>query len=297
MSVAAAVTRAAAAIAPRLSFPVASGLGRGLGSLAWALDRRHREVALANLALAFPGVSQSQCQRLALDSFRQAGRNATEMLWSPALDKTGLAQVATFEGREHLDGALAAGNGVLLTTGHFGNWELMGVAMALIGVPMNVIARRVDDEGVEQLLYRLRTRTGARVIYKDDAVRSALRVLRDNQVVGVLIDQNTISPQASFVPFFGRLAATTRISAQLHVRTGAPIVMLFCVPRDEGYRFVFEPLDIEEGVAAADDAVERLTAAATAQIERHIRSCPEAWLWIHDRWRSRPPEEQRAGEA
>lgn len=297
MSVAAAVTRAAAAIAPRLSFPIASGVGRGLGSLAWALDRRHREVALSNLALAFPGMSQSQRQRLALDSFRQVGRNATEMLWSPALDETRLARVATFEGKEHLDGALAAGNGALITTAHFGNWELMGVALALVGVPMNVIARRVEDEGVENLLYRLRTRTGAQVIHKEDAVRSALRALRDNQVVGVLIDQNTISPQASFVPFFGRLAATTRISAQLHVRTGAPIVMLFCVPHDEGYRFVFEPLAMEAGAAAADDAVERLTAAATARIERHVRACPEAWLWIHDRWRSRPPDAQHAGGA
>jgi len=297
VSVAAALTRAVATAAPRLSFPLASGLGRGLGSLAWALDRRHREVALANLALAFPRMTQSQRQQLALDSFRQAGRNATEMLWSPSLDEAKLAQVATFEGKQHLDGALAAGNGALLTTGHFGNWELMGVALALVGVPMNVIARRVDDEGVEEVLYRLRTRTGAQVIHKEDAVRSSLRALRDNQVVGVLIDQNTISPQASFVPFFGRLAATTKISAQLHVRTGAPIVMVFCEPHNEGYRFVFEPLEVEASAAADDDRVDRLTAAATAQIERHIRNHPEAWLWIHDRWRARPPDEKRAAGA
>lgn len=288
MSVAAAVTRAAAAIAPRLSFPVASGLGRGLGSLAWALDRRHRDVALANLARAFPRMSRSQHQQLALDSFRQAGRTATELLWSSALDQNNLGSVATFEGREHIDAALARGNGVLLTTGHFGNWELMGVAVALLGVPLHVIARRIDDDGVEQLLYRLRTRTGARVIHKEDAVRGALRVLRDNQAVGVLIDQNTLAPQASFVPFFGRLAATTRITAQLHLRTGAPIIMVFCIPRGEGYRFVFEPLEVEND-GGDNDAVERLTAAATHQIERHVRACPEAWLWIHDRWRTRPP--------
>ena len=89
-------------------------------------------------------------------------------------------------------------------------------------------------------------------------------------------------------PFFDRLAATTRITAQLHLRTGAPIVMFFCVPEGDRYRFVIEPLEVEAGCADGDDAVEQLTAAATRQIERHIRRCPEAWLWIHDRWRTRP---------
>lgn len=296
MSAASALTRAAAALVPRLSFPLASGLGRALGSIAWAVDARHRDVALRNLEQAFPELPRSEHARLALQAFRQTGRTAMEMLWSAALDDRTLPRVARFEGMEHLDEALAAGRGAIITTAHFGNWELMGVALAHVGVPMNVIARRMDDAGVEAVLHRLRTRTGARVIHKDEAVRSALRALRDGQVVGVLIDQNTVAEQASFVPFFGLPAATTRISAQLHLRTGAPIIMLFCVPEGERYRFVIEPLEDGAGLGEAQDAdtaereVERLTAAATRQIERHIRACPEAWLWIHDRWRTRPPQ-------
>jgi KDO2-lipid IV(A) lauroyltransferase len=291
MSLAGGVTRAAAALIPRLSFPLASGLGRALGSLAWALDGRHRDVAVRNLALAFPRMPEARRKQLALRSFQQAGRTAVEMLWSASLDDATLPQVAAFEGKEYLDRAIAAGTGALITTAHFGNWELMGVALAHVGVPMNVIARRIDDAEVEEVLHRLRTRTGARVLHKDVAVRSALRVLREGEVVGVLIDQNTIAPQASFVPFFGHAAATTRISAQLHLRTGAPIVMLFCVPDEDRYRFVIEPLEVEAGVATRDDAVERITAAATRQIEKHVRRCPEAWLWIHDRWRTRPPHD------
>lgn len=290
MSIAAAVTRAAAAVVPRLSFPLASGAGRALGSLAWALDERHRRVAVDNLAIAFPQMPESRRLQLARRAFQQAGRTAIEMLWSTSLDDATLPQVATFEGKGYLDAALAEGNGALITTAHFGNWELMGVALALVGVPMNVIARRIDDPGVEAVMHGLRTRTGARVIYKENAVRAALRTLRAGEVVGVLIDQNTLPSQASFVPFFDRLAATTRISAQLHLRTGAPIVMLFCEPRSDGYRFVIEPLDTGTAGDAGDSAVERLTAAATLQIERHIRACPEAWLWIHDRWRARPPQ-------
>jgi len=288
MSVAGSVTRAAAAIAPRLSFPMASGFGRGLGSLAWVVDRRHRDVAMKNLRLAFPELSESRRRRLAQMAFQQAGRTAIEMLWSQALDDRNLDDIAVFEGREHLDAALAAGNGALITTAHFGNWELMGVALAQVGVPMNVIARTIDDPQVEEVLHGLRTRTGAQVIHKENAVRQALRTLRAGEVVGVLVDQNTIEPQASFVPFFGELAATTRISAQLHVRTGAPILMLFCVPEHDHYRFVIEPLNAPGIAPDHEDAVDRLTAAMTAHIERYIRISPGAWLWIHDRWRTRP---------
>ena len=289
MSVAGSVTRAAAAIAPRLSFPVASRVGRGLGSLAWALDARHREVAMKNLQRAFPKLAESRRRQLAQKAFQQAGRTAVEMLWSASLNDRTLQEIAVFEGREHLDAALAGGDGALITTAHFGNWELMGVALAHIGVPMNVIARSIDDPQVEAVLHHLRTRTGARVIHKEKAVRTALRVLRAGEVVGVLVDQNTLPSQAAFVPFFGEMAATTRMSAQLHVRTGAPVIMLFCIPEDDRYRFVLEPLEATSVTPDDDATVEHLTAAMTAHIERHIRRCPEAWLWIHDRWRSRPP--------
>ena len=289
MSIAGSLTRVGAALVPRLSFPVASSIGRALGSLAWALDTRHREVAMKNLLLAFPKLTESHRRQLARRAFQQAGRTAVEMLWSSSLTDHTLEEIAVFEGRDYLDDAIAKGRGALITTAHFGNWELMGVALAHIGVPMNVIARAVDDPQVESVLHRLRTRTGARVIHKNSGVRPALRALRAGEVVGVLIDQNTLPSQASFVPFFGKLAATTRLSAQLHVRSGAPVVMLFCVPEDDRYRFVIEPLDTTGALTDGAPTVEQLTAAMTTQIERHVRLCPEAWLWFHDRWRSRPP--------
>jgi len=275
MSVAGMVTRAVAALVPRLSFPLASGLGRSLGSLAWALDGRHRDVAVRNLAIAFPGMCEARRKQLAQRAFQQAGRTAVEMLWSPSLNDTTLAQIASFEGKEHLDEALERGRGALLTSAHFGNWELMGAALAHLGVPISGIARRIDDPDVEDVLYRLRTGAGSRVIYKQDAVRGALRALRDGEVVAVLVDQNTLADQAAFVPFFGRQAATTRLTAQLE---------------QDRYRFVFEPLEVSDDASSEDDAVNQLTAAFTRQIERRVRQHPEAWLWIHDRWRTRPPE-------
>ncbi|SVD12047.1 uncharacterized protein METZ01_LOCUS364901, partial [marine metagenome] len=198
MSIVGSFTRIAATVVPRLSFPVASSVGRSLGSLAWALDARHRAVAMKNLFLAFPKLTESHRRHLAQKSFQQVGRTAVEMLWSTALNDQTLGKIAVFEGRQHLDAAIAEGRGALITTAHFGNWELMGVALAHIGVPMNVIVRTIDDPQVESVLNRLRTRTGARVIHKDNGVRPALRALRAGEVVGVLVDQNTLPSQASF---------------------------------------------------------------------------------------------------
>ena len=283
-------TRTAVKLVPRLSFRAASRVGRGLGTLAWAADSRHRRVADANLRLAFPEMPSAERRRLVRRAFQQAGRTTIEMLWTPALDTVALDTIAAFSGKEHLDAALAAGQGALITTAHFGNWELMGVALAAAGAPMNVITRRIDDHEVEHILQGLRTRTGANVVHKEDAVRASLKILRAGDVVGVLIDQSTLASQATFVPFFGQPAATTKLTAQLHLRTGAPILMTFCMPRDDGYEFVIEPpLEPALEGLSSEKKMEVLTAAATARIESRVREHPEAWLWIHDRWRTPPP--------
>ena len=286
MSLPATIMRAAHNLAPRLSFPAAGSIGQALGRLAWALDGRHRKVALDNLAAAFPELPPSRRQRLARQAFAQAGRNAMEMLWSAALTGDTMASVGEVSGIDHLEAALEKGRGALLASGHFGNWELMGLMLGLAGKPLHVVARRLRDLEADEVLRSLRTRTGNHVLYKDEAVRGAIRALRSGGSVAVLIDQNTLRAWATFVPFFERLAATTKLLAQLHLRTGAPILPSFAVPHGDRYRFVIEPaLDV---AGDGPDAVNCITAAATARVERYVRRHPEAWLWIHDRWRTRP---------
>ena len=295
MSIAGGFTRAAATVIPRLSFPLASSLGRGLGSVAWAIDARHREVAMNNLRLAFPKLTESRRRQLARKAFQQAGRTAVEMLWSTSLDDRTLEEVAVFEGREHLDAALREGRGALITTAHFGNWELMGVTLAHIGVPMNVIARAIDDPQVEDVLQRLRTRTGARVIHKESGAvprRPSGAACRRG---GRGADRSEHSAVASVIRAVlrqnGGNHPSERPTPPAHRRTGAHAVQY---PEGDGYRFLIEPLDASGISTAADDAVEQLTAAMNTHIERHIRRCPGAWLWIHDRWRIRPPAAARA---
>lgn len=285
MSIAGKLTRAAAAVVPALPFGVASGIGRALGTCAWALDARHRHVADANLSRAFPQSSPRERRRLTRRSFQQAGRTAIEMLWSRCLDGRALERAAGFEGLEHIEQALGRGQGLILISAHFGNWELMGVALALVGVPVSVVTRPLPDEELEGVLCALRTRTGGQLIRKERAVRRSIKAIRANQAVGVFIDQNTLLSHACFVPFFGVEAATTPLAGLLHVRTLAPMVTVFCVPDAGRYRFVIEPLEVEPGTG---DLAKQVTFAATRRIEAYVRDHPEAWLWIHDRWRTRP---------
>ncbi len=281
------LTRAATGILPRTSFATAGRVGHGFGRLVSMLDARHRRVADRNLAIAFPQATAAERKALGRAAFAQAGRTIFEMLWSSQLAHDDIHEVGVVDGYSNMEAALRQGRGALLASGHFGNWELMGVVFGLVGMPLQVIARRLADPDLEKTLFALRTRTGNKVISKDGAVRGALRALRQGDVVAVMIDQNTIPSQATFAPFFGKLAATSRLLAQLHQRTGAPIVPSFAVPDGRKYRFVIEPA-LELGDLPVDQALEMVTAAATARLEEHVREHPGAWLWIHDRWRTRP---------
>lgn len=281
------MTRAVMRTLPHTGFATAGKIGSGFGRLAGMLDGRHRQVADRNLALAFPEATTAERKALSRAAFAQAGRTIFEMLWSGQLTHDDIHEVGVVEGYSNMEAALQQGNGALMASGHFGNWELMGVVFGLVGMPLQVIARRLADPDLEKALFTLRTRTGNKVISKEGAVRGALRALRQGDVVAVMIDQNTIPSQATFAPFFGKLAATSRLLAQLHQRTGAPIVPTFAVPDGRRYRFVIEPA-LELGELPAEGALELVTAAATARLEEHVREHPEAWLWIHDRWRTRP---------
>lgn len=287
MSFAATLVRGIARRARGWSFAQASRRGRLLGRVVHGVDRRHRRVALGNLRHAYPDRDEAWRRRVARGAFEQAGRTAVETLWSEALDRDNLPQVADTEGLERLQAAARQGRGVIVATAHFGNWELLGIALGLLGAPLVSIARPLDDADLERTVLHLRTRTGNTVIPKTQAVRGALRALGEGRILAVLVDQNTQRHEAVFVPFFHDLAATTPVLGHLHLRTGAPVIPAFSVPAGDRYRLVVEDaVHVSAGDPA--DAVRDLTAAVTARIERRVREMPAAWLWMHDRWRERP---------
>jgi KDO2-lipid IV(A) lauroyltransferase len=271
-----------------LSLALVRRLGEGLGLIVYLVDRVHRRIALANLEIAFPKRSPAECRAIARAMFQHFGRLLLELLKYSSLSHGEQLARVEWEGEERVRLALAQGKGILFCTGHFGFWEQQALAHALKFEPMGVMARPLDNQRLHDLLESIRTTNGNPVIYRRGAVRKALRLLAEGRGVGILIDQHMTSPDAIYVDFFGRPAATTSTLAALALRTGAPVIPLFAFPLPGGrYRMIYEH-PVEPPRHDTEHAIREFTQRCTDVLEMHVRRHPELWLWMHRRWRDAP---------
>ena len=261
--------------------------GRAMGRLVYIADASHRRVALENLACAFPGRTAKERKALARAMFAHFGALLLELIKFGTYSREQMLAATETEGEERLHQAQARGRGILIFTGHFGYWELLAIAHALRMEPMSVLARPLDNPYLHAVLEQVRTSTGNTVIYRQGAVRRMLRELAGGRVIGVLIDQHLHSPDAVYVGFFRRQAATTSALAALALRTGAPVIPVFALPLPHGrYRFIYEhPVDPPR--ADTPDAVREFTQRCTDVLEMYVRRHPDLWMWMHRRWRDR----------
>ncbi len=260
-------------------------VGTLLGRAFYVLDRPHRRLAIRNLQAAFPLRSEAECRSIARGMFSHFGRLVAVLLKFSTMRPDEMLAIVEFEGEERVLSAHAQGRGVLLFTGHFGFWEINALVHALEMKPMAVLARPLDNPLLHQLLESVRCRTGNSVIYRRGALRRVLRALGDNQAVALLIDQHIQTGDAVYVDFFNRPAATTSALAAIALRTGAPVVPVFALPRPGGrFRMVYEhPVDPPR----EDDpeAIREFTQRCTDVLEMYVRRYPDLWLWMHRRWR------------
>ena len=269
------------------------GLGATMGMMFYALDAKHRRVAVTNLAQSFPNRSSSEVRTIAKAMFRHFGRLLFEMLKFSTLSRAAMLRRVEFEGEERARLAYAQGRGVLFFTGHFGFWELHAVVHGLQLRPIGVLARALDNPHLNTLLERVRGRTGNSVIYRQGAVRRVLKTLAAGEGVAMLIDQHMHSADAIWVDFFERPAATTSTLAVLALRTGAPVVPVFALPVGGGrYRMIYEHA-VEPPASDGPEAVREFTQRCTDVLEMYVRRNPELWLWMHRRWRDAPVPEGR----
>jgi len=275
-------------VAKRLPDSVVSAWGTTLGLMFYVLDRAHRRVALTNLEQCFPNRPARERRAIARATFAHFGQVLLKLLTFSALTPEQMLERAEYEGDERVRLAYAKGKGVLFFTGHFGFWELQALAHAVKLRPIGVLARALDNAPLNDLLERMRTTTGNSVIYRQGAVRRVLKTLAAGEGVALLIDQHMHSPDAIWVSFFRRPAATTSTLAALALRTGAAVIPVFAHPLPGGrYRFVYEsPVELpkDEG----PEAIREFTQRCTDVLEMHVRKKPELWLWMHRRWRDTP---------
>ncbi len=222
-------------------------------------------------------------------SFQHLGTMVIEVALLLLSDPSRLLSRVSVEGIEHLRAAADGGRGVLALTAHFGNWELLGVAHTLLGLPATLVVRPLDSAFANRLAERLRVRTGAELVAKRRALRPVLRALRRGRMVGILLDQNASRAEGVFVPFFGRPASTSRSLALLSLRSAVPIVPVFIHrERDGRHRIVIEPAIAAPPSGPPEAAIFELTAECVRRTEATIRRWPEQWLWLHRRWRTSP---------
>jgi KDO2-lipid IV(A) lauroyltransferase len=276
-----------------------TAFGRGAARLYFRLSRSRARILRENLTHAFPEKTPPEVRRLARDCAGNLGVAFMEFLTSYRLTREDILSRVGLAGEEHFAAARARGKGVFLLSAHFGSWELGAIRAGLISEPISSVVRPLDNPLLERELAHRRTRLGNRVIAKKDAAREILRAIRKKETVAILVDQNVLAEEAVFVPFFGRPAATTPSLALLQIKTDAAVVPVFTWPLGRGrYRLQFEkPILAEEfGTQGEtrDERVRKATERYMAVTEKAVRGEPAAWLWMHNRWRTRPGEDQKS---
>jgi KDO2-lipid IV(A) lauroyltransferase len=274
--------------------PVARFVGAGFAAVAYAVRTPLRRSAMFNLRLAFPEWTDARRKRVIRGMVRQIGWMVGEFSQFPKYTRETIERIVVVDGFENFDAARRRGKGVLFLTGHMSAWELAPFAQALYGHPLHFLVRPIANKRVDALINCYRCRSGNQPIDKNRSARAILKVLGEGGTVGVLADHNTDIEESVFVDFFGVPASTTSGLARIALRTDASVVPGFLSWDDKRrkYRLRFEPaVELARTANEESDVVEN-TARFTRVIEDFVRAHPDQWLWVHKRWKTRPPGEK-----
>ncbi|HYO67070.1 MAG TPA: lysophospholipid acyltransferase family protein [Archangium sp.] len=265
------------------------GLARFVGWLAFTLRIRLR-VALENLTHAYPDMGDAERRKIALGAYISMARVVLESIDEKEHQETGWeAEDVKGEAWESLKAHIARGQGALLVTAHFGNWERAGKMLLRRGIPLNALVRPLKG-ALNMRIVDNRIAAGAGLIYPKGAIAETLEAVKLGETVLMLLDQSLPAKAAVFVPFFGRPASTTPIMAAVARRTGAPVFVVMGIRDESGQKLRLEvegPILPPEDLGK-QDALTAHTAAVTAVLEKYVRRYPDQWLWLHRRWKVQP---------
>src|SRR3984893_2217327 len=274
--------------------PLSRAFAIGLAQIVYLLHFRLRQVGMRNLAMVFPEKSEAERARILRGEFTSLGRQLAELCQFPRDTAENIDEVVVYDGLANYERAYARGKGVLFLTAHFGAWELSAFAHSLHGHWLHIVMRPMDNEYLDRLLQGYRTMYGNKTVAKDDFVRGLLAAMKAGETVGILMDTNMTPPQGIFVDFFGVPACTASGLARIALRTNAAVVPTFTIWDAElgKYRLRFDPAVelVRTGDLEAD--IKANTQRFTSIIEDYVRKYPEQCLWVHRRWKTRPPGEK-----
>ncbi len=263
-----------------------------LGGMSYYVASQSRSIALNNLKRAYPEKSPESIKNLARKVFIMMGRNAGDVLRAfPITDFSEFEKLRSIEGVQHVEQAYQKGKGVLFITAHLGAFELIANEMAFRGYKPLIIGTPMKDERLTQLLWRQRSKLGATAIERGKETVKILKNLKGGGTVAILIDQDT-KVKSVFVDFFGHPCATPIGAAMLALRTEATVLPVFIHLREDGKQHIkcYPAIELIRTGNDEEDIL-RNTQVFTSVIEHEIRKHPEQWLWMHERWKTRPGEE------
>ena len=270
--------------ASRLPLSASWKIGDYIGELVFHQASVSRNRAKRQIIQALPSVSN--VEHLALKCFQNLGKNLMEFLHFQQTEWVDTA--VRIEGQRNLDQALSLERGVIVLMGHFGNWELVGATFARHGYKLNAIARPIRSKTINNLVVGNRRQAGYDSLDREKSLRKAFRCLKQNELLAILADVDT-KTSGVFVNFFGRSAHTPVGPVAIARKTDAPLLPVFMVRQpDNTHHMIIEPaLDLQKTEHKQHDLIEN-THRFTCLIERYIRQYPEQWIWMHDRWKTRP---------
>jgi len=273
--------------------PVARALARAIAMLVYWAHPRLRRVGMRNLQLAFPEKPLAERERILKGVYLSLGRLLSEVPKFPDYKLETVDRIAIYDGLENFLAARDRGKGVLFMTAHFGGWEIGSFVHSMHGHHLNIVVRDLDNPLLDRWVHHLRTLHGNKTYDKDKYARGLLAAMKHGETVGALMDTNMTPPQGLFVNYFGHSACTAGGIARVAMRTGAAVLPAFTI-WDESigkYRIRFEPAI--PTVCTGDDDADAVTntQSYTAAIEKAVRANPDQWLWVHRRWKTRPPGE------
>jgi KDO2-lipid IV(A) lauroyltransferase len=261
--------------------------------LLFFFEPKLQKTAEFNLRIAFPDWTDKQRKDAKRKMVRNLGWMAAEFARFPRLTKENIEKVVVLEGHENFLEGQRRGNGVLYLTGHIGAWELSSFAHALYGYPLHYLARPLDNKRLDALVTQYRCSSGNQPIFKNESARVMLKILKGSGTIGILADQNTMPEEGVFVDFFGKSACATTGIARVALHTGAAVVPGYAYWDEtiQEYRLRFEPpVDLVRTGDTGRDVFENTQRFAKV-IEEIIRKHPDQWVWVHQRWKTRPKGE------
>jgi Kdo2-lipid IVA lauroyltransferase/acyltransferase len=277
----------------RIPLSTARRLAGGIAAVVYALFGRLRRVGERNLTMALPELSASERKQILHNVYRHLGWQLVEFCRMPRYTAENVSGWIRTKGLEHFLAARARGKGVLVLTGHLGAWELSSFYHSLQGYSMGIVIRRLDNRYLDTFVNDIRCLHGNYVLHKDDFARGLMTAMRKGETVGILMDTNITPPQGVFAHLFGIDACTGSGLAHVAVKTGAAVLPGFLLwePEEKRYVLHFGPELVIARTHQPKEDVLALTQQCNDVLESWIRRYPDQWLWIHRRWKTRPPGE------